>query len=203
MGGGATPQEDCSELGLQPLRGVHPGPRTPTALGQGDLDQSSPCHPPPGLGPAWGPESRTDTPTLKQGRQNHVSPRGGAARMDSPSPGLHTRPDSLPRAPSGLEALFDGSRDKWVNGLQAWTTEAGEGRFWVGEVLEGLRGVGGRGRCLQRGPRKRDRRSAGGGAGGGAGVAWAPAPPQTPGSGRQPTRFRCVQLLHQMGPFRP
>lgn len=192
MGGGATPQEDRSELGLQPLRGVHPGPRTPTALGQGDLDQSRPCHPPPGLGPAGGPESRTDTPTPKQGRQDHVSPRGGAARMESPSPGLHTRPDSPPRAPSGLQALSDGSREKWVSAPQAWATEAGEDRFW-------LRGVGGRGRCLQRGPRKRDRRSAGGG----IGVAWAPAPPRTPGSGRQPTCFLCEQLLHQVGPFRP
>ena len=39
-----------------------------------------------------------------------------------------------------------------MNAPQAWATEAGEGCFWVGGVLEGLRGVGGRGHCLQRGP---------------------------------------------------
>ena len=38
-----------------------------------------------------------------------------------------------------------------MNAPQAWATEAGEGCFWVGGVLEGLRGVGGRGHCLQRG----------------------------------------------------
>lgn len=58
--------------------------------------------------------------------------------MDSPSPGPHTQPDSPPRAHSSLQALSDGSWDKWVKALQAWTTEAGEGCFWVGGVLEGL-----------------------------------------------------------------
>lgn len=58
---------------------MHPGPRTPTAAGQGDLDQSSPCHPLLVQGRWWAPWQGPPG-GLRAGQ----SPQSRAARTTSP-----------------------------------------------------------------------------------------------------------------------